>query len=67
MSQYPKIATYTVLYSILLIAKIVSFIYGGEVVILSSGIISRLTNIFYILRQDILIGTVIAVSLYRAQ
>ena len=67
MSQYPKIATYTVLYSLLLIAKIISFIYGWELIILSSGIFSRLTNIFYILRQDILIGGVLAVSLYRAQ
>ncbi len=67
MSQYPKIATYTVLYSILLIVKIASFIYGWELVILSSGIFSRLTNIFYILRQDILIGAIIAVSLYRVQ
>lgn len=67
MSTYPKIATYTVLYSILLIAKIVSFIYGWELVILTSGIFSRMTNIFYILRQDILIGAIIALSLYRAQ
>lgn len=56
MYHYARIATYSIIYTLLLIARISAIVYGWELHIASSSLRSWVSNISYILWQDIIVG-----------
>lgn len=62
MYHYATIATYSIIYGLLLIARILTIVYGWELHIASLSLRWWISNISYILGQDIVVGWLIVIG-----